>query len=381
MTKRRPTGAGDSRVPVAIAHDYLTQRGGAERVVLAMARAFPGAPIYTTLYEPDGTYPEFRDLDIRVTALNRFGFLRRHHRVALPLYAPVVSSTTIDADVVVASSSGWAHGFRTTGSSIVYCHSPAHWLYQGEQFMGRPSLLARIAMRFLGPPLRSWDRRAARRAGKYLANSTEVSRRIAKRYGIEAQVVPAPVPERIAYAAGHPDGGTHEPDPGFYLCVSRLLVYKHVDAVVEAFAGEPGKRLIVVGSGPMEPDLLARATPNVLFLKDISDDALTRLYGDASALIAVAYEDYGLTPVEAAATGTPSIVLRWGGYLDTMIEDVTAVFVDEPTGPAIADGIARFEARAWDRDAIRVHSQAFTEDVFIKTLTELVSEAQTANAG
>jgi glycosyltransferase involved in cell wall biosynthesis len=177
-------------------------------------------------------------------------------------------------------------------------------------------------MRFLGPPLRAWDRRAARRAGRYLANSAEVSRRITKRYGIEAQVVPAPVPE-----------------------------------------------------------LIARATPNVLFLKDISDDALTRLYGNARALIAVAYEDYGLTPVEAAATGTPSIVLRWGGYLDTMVEDVTAVFVDEPTGPAIAEGIARFESRDWDRDAIRVHAQAFTEEVFIKTLTEMVGDAQPTSAG
>ncbi|MET3960891.1 glycosyltransferase involved in cell wall biosynthesis [Marmoricola sp. OAE513] len=364
-----------TRVPVAIAHDYLTQRGGAERVVLAMARAFPGAPIYTTVYEPDGTYPEFADLDVRVTPLNRVGFFRRHHRAALPFYAPVVGATTIDADVVVASTSGWAHGFRTSGTSVVYCHSPAHWLYQGEDYLGRRSPVARIAMFFLGRPLRWWDKRAARRADVYLANSTEVAGRIQQHYGRSAEVVPAPVPQRIAYAAENPDGPAHQPAPGFYLCVSRLLPYKHVAAVVEAFAAEPDKRLVVVGNGPLEGPLKEVATSNVQFLKDISDADLTRLYHDSRALVAVAYEDYGLTPIEAAATGTPCIVLRWGGYLDTMVEDLTAVFVDEPSPTALRDGIARFEARTWDPEAIKEHAEAFTEEVFTARLTEIVKRA------
>lgn len=366
---RRRT-ARSERVPVAIAHDYLTQRGGAERVVLAMARAFPGAPIYTTVYEPELTYPEFADLDIRVTALNKVGFFRRHHRAALPFYAPVASATRIDADVVVASSSGWAHGFRTTGRSVVYCHSPAHWLYQGEHYLGKRSLVARVAMVFLGPPLRWWDRRAARRADLYLANSTEVGRRIEQRYDRDATVVPAPVPQRISQAAEHSDGPDHE--PGYYLCVSRLLPYKHVADVVEAFAAEPDKRLVVVGTGPLESELHRVATANVTFLKDVSDTDLTRLYRDARALIAVAYEDYGLTPIEAAATGTPCLVLRWGGYLDTMVEDVTATFVDEPTAAAVREGLARFEARDWDADRIREHAEAFTEEVFTARLTEIV---------
>jgi glycosyltransferase involved in cell wall biosynthesis len=145
--------------------------------------------------------------------------------------------------------------------------------------------------------------------------------------------------------------------------------------VVEAFTSEPDKRLVVVGNGPLEGQLTDVATSNVTFLKDISDAALTRLYRDSKALIAVAYEDYGLTPIEAAVTGTPSIVLRWGGYLDTMVEDLTAVFIDEPGACDIRDGIARFEARDWDRDAIRAHSEAFTEQVFIATLTDLVKQA------
>src|SRR5687767_3774105 len=108
---------------LVIAHDYLTQRGGAEKVVLALARGFTGAPIQTTLYEPADTYPEFEQVEIRTTRLNDSGWLRRHHRYALPLLASAVSATTIDADVTLVSSSGWAHGFRTTGRKIVYCYS------------------------------------------------------------------------------------------------------------------------------------------------------------------------------------------------------------------------------------------------------------------
>ena len=104
---------------VAIAHDYLTQRGGAEKVVLAMARAFPDAPIYTTLFEPSTTFPEFENLDVRASALNRIGFLRRNHRAALPLLPFASSSIEIDADVVLTSTSGWAHGFHTSGRKLV----------------------------------------------------------------------------------------------------------------------------------------------------------------------------------------------------------------------------------------------------------------------
>jgi len=114
-----------SGLRVAIAHDYVTQRGGAERVVLALLRTFPQAALHTTLYEPATTYPEFADHEIHTSALNSVAAFRRDHRLALPLLAPAVSRMRIDADVVVASSSGWAHGIPTTGRRVVYCHTPA----------------------------------------------------------------------------------------------------------------------------------------------------------------------------------------------------------------------------------------------------------------
>ncbi|MCW2786123.1 MAG: mgtA 1 [Marmoricola sp.] len=377
MSRENRRRTAEARPPVAIAIDYLTQRRGAERVVLAMARAYPGAPIYTSVYEPELTYAEFRDLDIRVTPLNRFRLFRRNHRWALPLYAPVVSRTTIDADVVLAASSGWSHGFRSTGKMLVYCFSPAHWLYNGDFYLGeKPSVTARFAMAVLGSWLRRWDRRAAADATEYLAISTVVQSRIRREYGRSSRVVPAPIPAPVSQPEKAVPAAEQIPpgDPGFYLCVSSLLPYKHVGAVVETFAHLASRRLVVVGSGQLEHDLAKIATPNVTFVKDISDAELVRLYSNARALIAVAYEDYGLTPIEAAVAGTPSIVLRWGGYLDTMVEDVTATFVEEPTPAAIAEGITRFEARTWDADAIRDHAVAFSEATFIQTIQELVKD-------
>src|SRR5205085_8173767 len=114
----------------AIIHDYLTQRGGAERVVLSIAKAFPEAPLYTSLYQPGGTFPEYRALDVRPLPLNRMPFLRRWHRLALPLLAPAFSQLSLDCEIAICSSSGWAHGARVAGRKVVYCHSPSSWLFQ-----------------------------------------------------------------------------------------------------------------------------------------------------------------------------------------------------------------------------------------------------------
>src|SRR3954452_9410805 len=142
---------------IALVHAYLTQRGGAERVVLSLTRAFPEAPLYTSLYDPDGTFPEFGEVDVRPLPLNSIAPLRRRHRAALPLLAPAFSRLRVHADVAVCSSSGWAHGARVDGRKIVYCHTPARWLYQPERYLrARPSP-PRLMARGLRRPLLRWD--------------------------------------------------------------------------------------------------------------------------------------------------------------------------------------------------------------------------------
>ena len=323
---------------VALAHDYLTQRGGAERVVLALCRAFPDAPVYTSLYDPATTFPEFRDRDVRPLWLDRARLLRERHRLALPLLPLAFGSTRIDADVVVCSSSGWAHGIRTDGRKIVYCHSPAKWLYRRDDYLGdRPSAAARLGLRLLDPYLRAFDRRAARSADTYIANSTYVREQIRAAYGIDAEVLHPP-------ASLDPDGPA-EPvpgiEPGFLLTVARLLPYKHVAETVDAFRLLPEQRLVVVGDGPEAAALRSSLPGNVRLLGEVSDARLRWLYARCVGLVAASREDFGLTPVEAAAFGKPVAALRWGGYLDTVVPDVTGVLFERPTHSEIAEGVQR----------------------------------------
>lgn len=354
---------------IAIAHDYLTQRGGAERVVLAMARTFPDAPIYTTFYDPSSTYAEFAALDVRTTWINRLPALRNDHRRALPIMPLGVRRGRIDADVLLCSSSGWAHGFRTTGRKVVYCYSPARWLYQQAEYLGdNAPALRKGALRVLRAPLMRWDRQQAGRADAYLAISTVVRRRIWDTYGVSAAVLAAPHTMGTEPKAAV-DLPWQEP---FFVCLSRLLPYKNVEAVVRAFAGM-SSRLVVVGRGPEKQRLASLATENVVFLQDLQDEQLRWLYSRAVAVISSSFEDFGLTPLEGAAFGKPSVVLNWGGFLDTVVEGVTGTFFDSPTPDAIRSGVVRLLSATWEESVIMAHANKFSEAAFANGLRQAVA--------
>jgi glycosyltransferase involved in cell wall biosynthesis len=370
---------------VALAHDYATQRGGAERVALVMADAFPGAPLYTTLYDPAGTFPEFEPLDVRTSPLDRVGVLRRHHRLALPLLAPAVRATPIEADVVLASSTGWAHGFPTTGRKVVYCHAPARWLYQSDRYLGpargagsgsapggATRWMAARALGLLAPGLRRWDRRAAGTADRYLANSTVTARAIREVYGIEAEILPPPP----AMLPGGEETAVEGVEPGFLLCVARLLPYKNVDVVIEAVRRTPCARLVVVGDGPERAALehQVRDLPRVHLAGRVDDARLRWLYRNSAALVAASYEDYGLSPLEAAAFGRPSVVLRDGGYLDTVRDGVTGEFFDAPDPDLVAEAARRALARTWDPTVLTAHADDFAAERFVGRLHEIVRD-------
>jgi glycosyltransferase involved in cell wall biosynthesis len=300
--------------------------------------------------------------------------LRRHHRLALPVLAPTFSALYIDAAVTVCSSSGWAHGVRSSGRKVVYCHTPARWLYQSERYLAGRGGGAGAALAVLAPVLRSWDRRAASRVDRYLVNSHVVRRRVAELYGIEAEVLPPPV----SFGPGGPVDADLERDAGFFLCVSRLLPYKNVDAVVAAFAGLPGKRLVVVGGGPMADELAATAPPNVSFAGEVTDARLRWLYRSCRAVVAASYEDFGLTPVESASFGKPVAVLRWGGFLDTTVEGETGMFFDEPQPDQIAAAVRRLSRTSWDERVLRAHADRFSMERFARRIRTIVEEEAAA---
>ncbi len=339
-----------------------------------MAHAFPGSPIYTTLFEPSTTFPEFADLDVRPSRLNRIGFLRKNHRAALPLLPLASASINIDADVVLTSTSGWAHGFRTSGCKLVYCYSPARWLYEAEMYLGESrSLGKRIVLKALESPLRSWDRRAAATADRYLAISTVIQKRISDAYGIPSTVLPAPFTVENAREENFPEVESWLADDAFHLCISRLLPYKNVDKVMGAFA-ETQRKLVVVGRGPEAHRLRKLKPDNVLMLSDLSAGQMNWLYSRCSAVVAASYEDYGLTPIEAAYHGKPSAVLRWGGFLDTVEEGVSGVYFDEPTPDAIRGAIELLDRTCWEPLKIQAHVEQFSGDRFAAELISAVAD-------
>ncbi|MGD9703382.1 MAG: glycosyltransferase [Acidimicrobiia bacterium] len=356
-----------ARPPVALVHDYLSERGGAERVAISLTRAFPTAPLYTSVYDR-AAYPELIGVDVRSSLLDRVSFLRTRHRVALPLLPTAYGRLHVDADVVLCSSSGWSHGVATDAPKVVYCHNPPRWVYQRVEY-SRTRRRYWVASAALDPFLRRWDQSAARSCTLYLANSSTVARRIEQIYGREAEVVPPPTTLDV--------DGDQEPvdglELGFIVCVGRLLAYKNVTAVIEAFRKLRGEQLVIVGDGPQRSELEAIAPKNVVFAGRVTDAQLRWLYANCAGLVSASHEDFGLTPVEAALFGKPSAVLRGGGFLDTTVEGTTGLFFDEPEPDAIRSTVREMLGTEWSPEAIAKTAERFSEEGFGRRLREIVS--------
>jgi len=375
-----PVGRGGSALRVAVVHDYLTQRGGAERVALALLDAFPGARLITSIYDRERTFPEFKRLNVETTWLNRVPAFRVDPRRALPLLPTAFSGVGLDdVDLVVCSSSGWSHGVRTRAPKLVYCHNPARWLYQREQYVGEYGPVIRGAVSVLSPYLKWWDRKAAAGSTSYLANSSVVSSRIAQRYGLEAQIVPPGV-------ALDPSG-EQQPvaglEPGFLLTIGRSRGYKNVSAVCAAVEGIPEERLVVVGDLPEGQAWSER----IAVVSSVSDAELRWLYANCSGVVAASFEDFGLTPVEGFGFGKPALCLRAGGFLDTMREGITGFFFDhlepaeierallelrfaELSPAAIREHARNYSLRAF-RNRVRVEAQIALESVALDALSRM----------
>jgi len=351
---------------VALVHDYLNQRGGAERVVLEMASMWPSAPVYTSLYRPDSTFPGFRELDVRTSFLDRLPF-DRGFRALLPLYPAAFRSLgVIDADLVISSSSGWAHAVRTSQRAFhaVYCYTPARWLYDGD-YMADASV--RRALASFGALLRRWDRHVARRPDLYIAISEVARRRILARYGRDAPVVHPPVDvERFSPA----------PRGERLLVVSRLLPYKRIDLVVDA-ATRAGIGLDVVGDGPALMDLRGRAGPTVRFLGRLPDAEITELFERCRSFCLPGIEEFGITTLEANAAGKPVVAFAGGGALETVDEGVTGVFFREPSVNALLDALEACDAICTPPERIAHHARSFSASTFRERLTSVLAEAIT----
>ncbi len=352
---------------IKLVHDYLNQRGGAERVVLDLADLWPHAPIYTSLFRPESTHAEFTGRDIRTTFLDRLP-VDEGFRNLLPLYpAAFRSMGELDADVVIASSSGWGHLARTTPRTlhVVYCHTPARWLYGGLHLSSDADSLRERALASIGPALRRIDLKAARRADVYIANSEVVRARIRATYGIDSTVIYPPIDVHRF---------TPRPRGERLLVISRLLPYKRVDLVIKT-ADKLGLGLDIVGSGPQLAELQAMAGPNVTFHGGLGDEGLTELIENCRAVCVMGEEDFGMVAVEAQAAGKPVVALGRGGSLESVVEGWSGAFFTENSVDAVAAAIRATEAIETSPEAIaeRVREK-FSKEAFAAKLSTLLSE-------
>lgn len=355
---------------MAFVHDHLVQRGGSERVLVSMLRAFPDAPVFTAFFRPEATYPELRDADIRCLAVDRLPGLRRHHRAAFPVLPFFFGRHHVDADVVICSSSGWSQAVQTDGRKVVYFHALAHWLHTPLQYVSGAGSSRRLLFAVPRRTLMSWDRRTVLSADRYLVAGPTMQCRVRDVYGIAAAALPPP-------AGIDPDGPAVPvagARPGFFLSVARLMPYKNLDAILAAFSELSDERLIVAGEGREGRRLRASAPANVTFVGEADDAQLRWLYANCRALVCAGFESYGLAPIEGAAFAKPTVALREGGLVDVVVEGRTGEFFDRPQGTEIAAAMRRLGSDTYDRAAFDRVQELHTEAAFVAGLQRVVHE-------
>lgn len=362
---------------IAIVADWLTTDGGAEKVVAAIHEIVPQAPIYTTLYDKERV-PYFENATVHTSWLQKIPGARKHHQWFLPWMPTIFENMNLDEyDIVISSSHSCAKGIITkpTTMHLCYCHSPMRYAWDNaheyiEEYSMNP-LLKWLGRRIIHR-IRIWDRMAAERVDTYCTNAHFVAQRIKKYYRKVADVIYPPVETKYFKPA--------QGEKTYYLAVGRLTPYKKFRLIVEAF-NALNKPLIIVGTGVEERDLRARAHKNIHFLGHVDNDELAVLYAQARALIFPQTEDFGITPVEAMATGRPVIAYAAGGALETVIPGKTGILFKDQSAVGIINAVHEFERHAtahntpFDPDAISKHAQRFSKERFQKDFRAYVEQA------
>lgn len=370
---------------VAIVHEWLTTYAGAERVLEQMLNVWPEADLFAVVdFLTDAERALLKGKQARTTFIQRLPWAARKYRSYLPLMPLAIEQLDVSAyDIVLSSSHAVAKGVITGPDQlhVSYVHSPIRYAwdlqhqYLAEAGMARglKSAVARMILHYM----RLWDLRTANGVDHFIANSGFIARRIRKAYRRDAAVIYPPVDvERFAL---------RETKEDFYFTASRMVPYKKMPLIIEAFSRMPDKRLVVIGDGPEMARARAVAGPNVSLLGYQGNAVLVDHMQRARAFVFAAEEDFGITPVEAQACGTPVIAYGKGGALETVVaegEGRTGVFFAEQSADAIIDAIGRFEALSpiVDPRQCRRNAERFSERRFRDELREQVQSAWRGDA-
>lgn len=362
---------------VAIVHDWLYVLGGAERVLTEILKCFPDADVFSlfdALSAEDKAKIGVRT--IKTSFLQKMPFIARSHRLWLPLMPLAIEQLDLSSyDLVISSSYAVAKGVITGPNQlhVAYVHSPMRyaWDLQNEYLrqMKAETGLKSAIIRMIMHHMRIWDARTAHGPDVLLANSLFVARRIKKFYGRTAQIINPPVDLSPAQ--------TEVTRKNYFFAASRLVIYKNIHLIVEAFSKTPDLNLIVAGAGPMADQLKNIAGPNIAFKGFVSDAEMRLLMREARAFVFAAEEDFGIVPVEAQAEGTPVLALGRGGALETVKSeglDKTGMFFSAPTPESIIACVRAFIAHEaeFSRIACREQAERFSAARFRKQFTEAI---------
>lgn len=388
MTDSRNVPAGKQEFPinekkaarfgrVAIVHDWLTGMRGGEAVLEGLLGILPEAEIFTLFHFPGSVSPLIESRPIHTSPVQRIAAGVDDYRTLLPLFPRAVRSWDFGGyDLIVSSSHCVAKGVNAGGRPhLCYCHTPMRYIWDRfDDYFPRKRPLRRAAAMAVAPWLRKWDVRTASEVTRFVANSTFVRDRIRRFYDRGADVVHPFVDDDFLTAPLAGERGD------YHLVVSALVPYKRIDLAVAA-ATATGRRLVVIGGGPQLELFRQHSGPNVEVRGSVSREEIIATMARARSLILPGVEDFGITPLEAMALGTPVVALGEGGVRDSLINGVTGIFFDRPEVESLSRGLDEVESRQWDPAQLRNHARTFSRSRFERKLITLIEQvAGSSNA-
>jgi glycosyltransferase involved in cell wall biosynthesis len=357
-------------VKVAIVHDFLIQMGGAERVVSALHELFPKAPVFTSVFRKNELTADFLSMDVKTSFLQYFPFISGNFRAYFLLYPLAFHSFDLSGfDLIISSSSGYAKGIRKRKGQVhvCYCHTPMRFAWNYKDYIARFGMnpLASKMLSLSVPALKHWDLGTVKNVDHFIANSRFVADRIRSIYQRESVIINPPVEtDKFKPLAKSGD---------YFLVVSRLMPYKRLDLAVKAF-NRLKLPLKIVGNGPALAQLKQIAAGNIEFVGRVPDEEVNELYSGCRALIFPGEEDFGITPLEAAAAGRPTIAYASGGALETVIDNKTGILFKEQSVGSLSDAVERFMGARFDRQKLVEHAHSFRRGVFIEKMKGFLNE-------